>query len=365
MKSSSSYLRPMDLRDILDETFDLYKDNFALFFSITAVVFLPFQLLIGALGGSAFDFSHPDSTAAMGAVLTRSAMLFPWLFVYYLTIGALTAAISARCLGETSSLRDAYRSIYERFFPFLLTLFQSMLIMGLGIFVLVMAVGAVVAALLTMENVVAFILMAVIIFVAIVAGLVYCFLFAFIVPVFVLEGKTGGAAIKRSRELILFNLRKVMGAISMTAIITTLITSILAIPVAVILGMFESGRQASQLSGLLGGAVNGFVQALAQPIQLIVVVLLYYDVRIRREGFDLEMMANELRGGAPPSDPVFPPMDDATAAFSPNGREAATPSSEPSAGIEPSEGTHAGEGITASLADDDTGDDSPNPEPRG
>jgi hypothetical protein len=33
---------------------------------------------------------------------------------------------------------------------------------------------------------------------------------------------------------------------------------------------------------------------LLAPIPAIVAILLYYDIRIRKEGFDLELLANEL-----------------------------------------------------------------------
>jgi hypothetical protein len=36
------------------------------------------------------------------------------------------------------------------------------------------------------------------------------------------------------------------------------------------------------------------VSVLIQPISFIVVVLLYYDLRIRREAFDIEMLAASL-----------------------------------------------------------------------
>ncbi len=45
-----------------------------------------------------------------------------------------------------------------------------------------------------------------------------------------------------------------------------------------------SGCILTQLASLI-------VAVLIQPISFIVVVLLYYDLRIRREAFDIEMLA--------------------------------------------------------------------------
>ncbi|MGH9391047.1 MAG: hypothetical protein ACRD1Z_15635, partial [Vicinamibacteria bacterium] len=45
--------------------------------------------------------------------------------------------------------------------------------------------------------------------------------------------------------------------------------------------------------------VNLLVSTIALPFATLSLVLLYYDIRIRNEGFDLEMMAQNLGRGAP------------------------------------------------------------------
>ena len=45
------------------------------------------------------------------------------------------------------------------------------------------------------------------------------------------------------------------------------------------------------------------VQILLYPVLAVTVTLLYYDLRIRKEGFDIEMMASELGGRAPAAAP--------------------------------------------------------------
>lgn len=46
--------------------------------------------------------------------------------------------------------------------------------------------------------------------------------------------------------------------------------------------------------------VDYIAQALTTPLLSIPFTLLYYDSRIRTEGFDLEMMAQNLGGASPP-----------------------------------------------------------------
>jgi hypothetical protein len=49
------------------------------------------------------------------------------------------------------------------------------------------------------------------------------------------------------------------------------------------------------------GLVTGLAQSLVFPLTLVATVLLYYDSRIRKEGFDLEVLAQEMGSGPPPT----------------------------------------------------------------
>jgi hypothetical protein len=51
-------------------------------------------------------------------------------------------------------------------------------------------------------------------------------------------------------------------------------------------------------------AVSAIVNSFTYPFAFAVVAVSYYDVRIRREGFDLQMLASRLRSPAPPSTPA-------------------------------------------------------------
>lgn len=68
---------------------------------------------------------------------------------------------------------------------------------------------------------------------------------------------------------------------------------------------------ASLLAGLLGStileqAVGVVVSVLLMPVYVASLVALYYDLRIRKEGFDLELMANRLATAVPDAGPDAP-----------------------------------------------------------
>src|SRR5580704_8093450 len=89
-------LRPMTLGEVLDRTFNLYKNNFWLFAGITA---LPFSLLLiaevalaaaGSLGSKAQATPTPTlSPGALGGMVGGGALV---MLLYFLMIGAAHAA---------------------------------------------------------------------------------------------------------------------------------------------------------------------------------------------------------------------------------------------------------------------------------
>jgi hypothetical protein len=62
---------------------------------------------------------------------------------------------------------------------------------------------------------------------------------------------------------------------------------------AAIIGLDPTGDSGS--IGVLGAAFAGLVQMLVYPLFNCALTIAYYDQRIRKEGFDLELLASRLR----------------------------------------------------------------------
>jgi hypothetical protein len=105
--------------------------------------------------------------------------------------------------------------------------------------------------------------------------------------VVVIEGKTAWASLMRSRQLAAGSVGRILGVLFLTGIILATI-EIIALFLLGIAGLFI---HASAALTTLGG---NLASLLIYPFFTVVVTLLYYDLRIRKEGFDLEMMATEL-----------------------------------------------------------------------
>ncbi len=264
--TSTMSLRPMGLLEIVDQTFRLYRSNFWVFFGIAAAIYVPLGVL---------------QTIPVIGVLANVV----FLPVYLVAAGALTKAVSNRYLGETAGVGDAYRYVWIRVWPFLVTMLAAYVLVASGL--LLLLVGAI----------------------------VFGFWIAFVPQVFLIEGRRYFDAVWRSRFLIG---KGVWGELIVLMIIVGILTALIEAAAGLVLGapfMFFTTEGQSQ--SLWTGIVFGLVESLVLPIGQVATVLLYYDSRIRKEGFDLQMLAAEMgarlpepreaQPGAPPTEPGTAP----------------------------------------------------------
>jgi hypothetical protein len=271
----------MGLLEIIDQTFRLYRANFWLFFTISAVVHVPIALL--------------QSVSPLLSVI-GSLIVFPGSLI---VTSALTKAVSDRYMGDPSTVGSAYGYIGRRLGALILTIILTYAFIGAGL--LLIAVGAI----------------------------VFAFWTAFVTQVFVIEDKRYFAAIWRSKFLIG---QGVWAEVLVLGFITGILALLIELP-ALFLSEALGGPGSSLW--MVHGLVAGLAQALALPITLVASILLYYDSRIRKEGFDLEVLARELGKQLPPPSPIpqvaQPPAVPAAQQPAPAPDQPTTPSSPPSA----------------------------------
>ena len=118
------------------------------------------------------------------------------------------------------------------------------------------------------------------------------------------------AALKRSGLLT----KGERGRIFAIGLLTTIVSSALTLAIQApfmlagrgISGIGMSSHNDLLPSGLrlLSDIAEGMAEAFTAPLMMIALVLLYYDVRVRREGFDLQVMMTALDRKDPISAPV-------------------------------------------------------------
>lgn len=285
---STLALRPRPASEIVDAAFQLYRRHFSQLVTLSAAVFAPYVLIqLLVTGGQPID----EEVAVAGTV---ALVLGAWLFGS-LAEACIVVAVSNSYLRNDPDVGASLRQTLRRFGRVLLAVSAKWFVIGFVSVVPVM-IAAVVAAIVVAgtggvgdgQSPAAMIAMVGVFgLTMLVLGLpllLYFFGAYFAVPAtVVLEGLGVIAGLKRSSALSKGHKWKVYGALGIPLVIfqllqlvITLVTRGLPIP-AVLAFVMEQG-----------------VTIVGYPIIAVIATLLYYDARIRKEGFDLEMMAAEL-----------------------------------------------------------------------
>jgi hypothetical protein len=121
------------------------------------------------------------------------------------------------------------------------------------------------------------------------------------VPAQLLENLKAGAAIKRSIALTKKNLGRVFLLTLLMALVSYTVAAVLEGPflVATVMMAVKSHTPAPFWLVLAMNITGGVGHAVTGPLLMIGLVMLYYDLRVRKEGFDLQVMMAALDAQAP------------------------------------------------------------------
>jgi len=319
---SSLDLRPLSLGELLDRCFTLYRRHFLLF---VGIVGLPYLLLLaiqlvqifvffpttlfnqGAPVTDQAPFSFPSTGAIVSAVVFYIVMFVAFVVAYLLAQGGTVFAVSELYLGHPITIRAALGKMRGRMLSLLGLVILNALIIGgcaiaaaIPIFILIglaaqLARGGAAAAILTG-------ILVLLLFMLLIAVVVYvtCRLLV-AVPAALLEDAGPVTALQRSFALTKKNAGRAFLVLLISTAITGAVVSVLAIPpyigmfVSMMARHFETMRL--WLALVQGGVYIG--EALAGPILIIATSVFYFDLRIRKEALDLQMMIAPVGSPAP------------------------------------------------------------------
>ncbi len=302
----SGRFRSMSVGEWLDATFTLYRRNFALIASISAVVQIPYALLTWLLfeltGVATFVRSPFASLGAQSItqaqaqqllnsylgvlVVTLSLLLLSLLIVVPLGEAATTRAVSDRYLDRPSSLLSAYRAAWGRLGALIAMILILILVYAGSLAVVIMFTALLAAAGAGGLGA----LLAVIAFIGLVPVLIMIYVRTVVaVPAIVLERVSGWGGLKRSWQLISGRFWPTFGRMLLLVLITSIISGVVS-TIFQVPGNLIAPNNSFVFEQVAGAIAAVFVG----PITYIGVTLLYYDIRIRKEGFDIEMLARSL-----------------------------------------------------------------------
>jgi hypothetical protein len=292
-------LRPLTLAELLDRSFSLYKRHFRLFAGIMAGPAV-FAMLFGVIGGVLRTPMAPGIPPQKALMLILPGMaglmvfLLLYMVVYMYALGATTLAVSDLYLERESSIGSAYRRVRAHggrlIFLFICTFLAFM---GAGLLVLAVSVGSALF-LAVLARWLAILVVPFGFLGAVVAFVLISVRFGVSVPALVIENVSAIDALKRSVELTSENVGRVFLIILCATVIAYATGLIFQGPFMIALLVVGPASKmgmvfhiAAAISGAIGGMISG-------PIMIIGLAMMYYDLRIRKEALDLELMLANL-----------------------------------------------------------------------
>jgi hypothetical protein len=288
---SAPHLRPRSVPELLDAAVQLTRLHFAAFLQLAAVLAIP-SLIISL--ANAWLVPPAAGRAGMAAFWVFPLALLNTCW-YAVAVGAMVTAASEAYVGRPVDVAGALRHALARaasliggnLLAYLITAIGfvvAMLFVALAAAVLGQSVGSAggrTGSLLTLG------LFGVAMLVTILAAFAWALAAAAryvnVTAAVVVEGLGATAALGRSRALSRGSAWRIVGLL----VLLFVLALVVLVPVLLLLDMILDNAQ-------LAAALGGLAAVPLYPPFACVLALLYYDLRIRKEGFDIELMAREL-----------------------------------------------------------------------
>jgi len=288
---SSLELRPRLGSEIVDAAFQLYRRHFAELVSLSALIYAPYivlQLLVTS--GQPLATGTELQAGPFGLAL----LMITGFIVGSVVEAAIVVSVSNSYLTSAPDPGGALRHTLKRLVSVLISVLAKWIVIAISFGIAGMAAiivgfavlfatgalrgGAETGALFAGGMVIVMMLLAV-------PFALWFYARYFAVPAtIVLEGRGAFAGLRRSAQLSQGMKAKIIGALGLPMVLL----AILQIVVVSVIGFLVPGPR------IFGFLLEQAVSVVAYPIIAVIATLLYYDARIRKEAFDIEVMAGEL-----------------------------------------------------------------------
>jgi hypothetical protein len=254
-------LRPLSTSELLDRTFHLYRNNFLLFVGITA---LP-QLVALALQLGTATMILQRQLAGVG-VMSIAAGLASYIAIE-VSHAATIMAVSNLHLDREASIGSSY------------SLARPSMLRVVGI-----SMGVAIATGIALMFL-------------IVPGIYLALAWSLSIPVTVIEGGGLNASTKRSKSLSKGSRGRIFVVALLMIVLTWVVSALIQFGFLASSGVVGLHDPASrQALTVVVQAAGGFIStSLVGPLLTIALTLVYYDQRVRKEGFDLQLMMTMLK----------------------------------------------------------------------
>ena len=270
-------LRPRSTTEIIDAAVSLLRQHYVELVTATALFTVPLfiaNLVIGSQTGVQPGIGTTPFTVAPQAA-TLPARLLPWFFLAMLVafvLGPLASAttvviVSDNYLGREVTIAGALARAVSRFWAVFFTGFLQGVLIGLG-------------------------------FIAFIIPGFFCIAWFFsAVNIVMVEGKGPTEALARGRFLAKDSVGRILGTLFLCGLVVAVVTALVNAILFTLVAAVHAGPQVALV-------ISSLVRIAIYPFFTVVATVLYFDLRIRKEGLDLELMAKELGVAVPGAVPA-------------------------------------------------------------
>jgi hypothetical protein len=261
----------MTVGDILDRSMRLLMARLPTFYLINLIILAPTIVLQAALPLVANQASETDVGPELFMAFGAGGLLVLLLSIILQPIGtaAILHIIAQEFVDRSVTIGEAFSFAFRRFGRLLGASILAGLVIGIG-FVL-----------------------------CVVPGFIFWMWYAFVAQVVVVEGLGGSDALSRSKDLTEGYRGRVFGLIMLTVVIGMIFgigAGVLELVVPPVEQVFTDAgfRQIFHYRNYaINVVVKQLVQILVATFQAVCLTLCYFDLRIRKEGYDLELAAQQ------------------------------------------------------------------------
>jgi hypothetical protein len=322
VESAHLSLVPLGAGDLIDRAVRLYRRHFVTLIRIAAppVITSAIGSVLWSIGVREMPKANTDWAmyiyfvmAAFGLILLVGGNLF-----YLIVMGGTARNLVAHLLwNEPVSMRITYSSVRARFWSLLGATIVVTIIISLAALLAMMLWFTMFAIVLMITGVLSLVVpvwiasiiaIVTIVTASIVSGWVFFWLFgrvAYVPQVLLVEGKTVFASINRSSMLAHKNARRLAALVLFGSFATYSALALLAVPLVLYaylngFSLIPNVDGQSPIWYEIGySALTQLSSMLLAPVLMLGLSLLYVDERVRREGYDIELMAASRLGPMP------------------------------------------------------------------
>ncbi len=270
---------PRSFGQVLDGAFSIYTRRFLPLARIAALVWIP--LIVALILIDLYRFADlpgvgndnyfvGDTIRALDTtriVVGSGLLAILYLIGFLLVVGASLRAASQAYLGEAVEVGASIRSAARRIVSMLWVVLLLAIFIGIPAALFIFILPGVLAIYLTIIWILA-------------------------LPALLLEDRRGFKALGRSNGLVKDYWWRTLGIVIVIAIFTSIIGGL----IPALIGDAFQGISADNFTlwVVLTDIVSGIGFIITAPLWAATITAMYYDLRVRKEGFDVEMMVRQL-----------------------------------------------------------------------